>query len=71
LTDLDDLDKAQLSRVPQRYDPTLNPIQVGDKVTAREMLLDDQGEVLARPGDKLVVLDRDGPLYVLWRAKSS
>jgi hypothetical protein len=58
LTDLDDLDKARLSRVPQRYDPVLNPIQVGDKVTAREMLLDDQGEVLARSRDRCCICGR-------------
>jgi hypothetical protein len=69
-TDLDDLDKAQLSRVPQRYDPVLNPIQVGDKVTAREMLLDDQGEVLAKPGQRLVVMDRDGAFFLLANGQS-
>jgi hypothetical protein len=40
---------------------------VGDKVTAREMLLDEAGEVLAKPGDKLVVMEREGTMYTVWR----
>jgi hypothetical protein len=58
-------EKAPMSRVPQRYDPTLDPIAVGDKVTARQMLMDENGDVLARSGERLVVMGRDGPHWLL------
>jgi hypothetical protein len=58
-------DKGPMSRVPTRYDPTLDPIQIGDKVIARERLLDDNGDLLAKPGQRLVVMGRDGPLFLL------
>jgi hypothetical protein len=63
--DVADEDKAIMDRVPQRYSPELDPIQVGDKVTARQMLLDENGEVLAKPGERLVVMGRDGPHWLL------
>jgi hypothetical protein len=67
--DLDDVpeevQRGPMARVPQRYSPELDPIQIGDKVTARQMLMDENGDVLARSGERLVVMGRDGPHWLL------